>query len=209
MVSVKGIIFDLDMCILDTRTLEGPFFDPVLHALDAWETSGELKQKARNQLLTTSLDDVVTLLAVPEFIAERMRDAYRLITVPLGIKSFGDEEYIRSLPLTKILVTSGYAKFQEAKIVQLEIRDLFDRIIIDALDDQSARKGKKRIFQELLEAYGWKNNEVLVVGDNPASELGAAKALHIKTIQILRPSVQRWDEADHYIHSFSELAALI
>ncbi|HEX5774445.1 MAG TPA: HAD hydrolase-like protein, partial [Candidatus Paceibacterota bacterium] len=151
----KGIIFDLDMCILDTHSLTGPFFQPVLDALYNSNLSQELKERIQYQLWTTSLDDTIDMFSVPETVAESMREAYRQIEVPDGIKSFGDEEYIRDLPVNKILVTTGYRKFQQTKIDKLGIADLFDEIIIDALDYREQRKGKKQIFQELLEKYGW------------------------------------------------------
>lgn len=206
---IKGIIFDLDMCILDTHTLKGPFFKPVLDALYDSDLSQELKDKVEYQLWTTSLDDTVDLFSLAESVAEPMRDAYRNIEVPDGIKSFGDEKYIGNLDVQKILVTTGYKKFQEAKIHKLQIADLFDEIVIDALDYREERRGKKKIFEELLKKYGWQKEEVLVVGDNPLSELGAAKALGIRTIQTVRPTVKKWDEADYHIVSFSELEGIV
>ena len=206
---IKAIIFDLDMCILNTHTLTGPFFQPVLDALYNSSLSPELKEKINYQLWTTSLDDVIEAFSVPEDIAERMREAYRHIEVPDGIKTFGDEGFIRDLPVKKILVTTGYRKFQETKIEKLGIAELFDKIIIDALDYRDKRKGKKKIFAEILIKNDWKASEVLVVGDNPMSELGAAKSLGIPTVQTVRPTIEKWIEADYHINSFSELADLI
>jgi putative hydrolase of the HAD superfamily len=206
---IKAIIFDLDMCILDTHTLTGPFFEPVLDALHNSELPSELKEKINYQLWTTSLDDTIEMFSVPENIAENMREAYRKIEVPDGIKSFGDEKYIQGLPVKKILVTTGYRKFQETKIAKLGITGLFDKIIIDALDYRDQRKGKKQIFQEILKENKWRMDEVLVVGDNPMSELGAAKALNIPTVQTLRPTIEKWENATYHINSFSELLALI
>lgn len=206
---VKAIIFDLDMCILDTHSLTGPFFQPVLDALRNANLPPEIKEKVERQLWTTSLDDTVDMFIVPEDVAEDMREAYRHIEVPDGIKSFGDENYIKRLDVKKILVTSGYKRFQETKISKLGIAPLFDEIVIDALDYREQRKGKKKIFKELLEKNQWDKDEVFVVGDNPVSELGAAKSLGIPTIQILRPTIVKWDEATHHISSFRELEKLV
>lgn len=206
---IKAIIFDLDMCILDTLSLTGPFFDPVLEVLQKSEISDDVKRKIQAQLWTTSLDDASAMFAIPSDVVDRMRDAYRIIEVPDGIKTYGDEECIAMLPVKKILVTSGYQKFQDTKIEKLGITHLFDEIIIDAVDYPAKRKGKKKIFEELLIKNGWEAKEVFVVGDNPVSELGAAKALGIPTIQTLRPSIIKWDGADHHITSLKAIEALI
>lgn len=206
---VKVVIFDLDMCILNTHSLTGPFFQPVLDALNNSDLLPELKEKINYQLWTTSLDDVMEMFSVPDDIAEKMREAYRRIEVPDGIKTFGDEEFIQDLPVKKILVTTGYRKFQETKIEKLGISNLFDEIIIDALDYRDKRKGKKKIFEEILIQNGCKVSEALVIGDNPRSELGAAKSLGIPTVQTVRPTVEKWEEADFYINSFSELASIV
>lgn len=205
----KAIIFDLDMCVLDTHTLTGPFFQPVLDALGNAELSLELKEQIKCRLWDTSLEDIVEMLAVPDRVAETLREAHRGIEVPDGIKTFGDEEYIRQLPVRKILVTTGYKKFQETKIKKLGLGDLFDEIIIDELDYPDQRRGKTKIFKTLLQQNDWLEKEVLVVGDNPWSELGAAKRLGIPTAQTLRPTIVKWAEADYHIYSFSELAAII
>ena len=197
------------MCILNTHTLTGPFFQPVLRALYASGLSADQKKQINQQLWTTSLEDTIDMFSIPEETAEQMREAYRNIEVPNGIKTFGDEEYIRTLPGRKILVTSGYQKFQQTKINKLGIAPLFDQIIIDALDYRETRKGKRAIFADLLSANGWAPSEVLVVGDNPLSELGAAKALSIPTVQTLRPSIQYWDGADYHVHSLSELNGVL
>lgn len=206
---IKAIIFDLDMCILNTHSLRGDFFQPVLDALYNSSLPAEQKEKIQQQLWTTSLEDTIGLFKVPVDIADSMRKAYKHIKVPDGIETFGDEKYIRGLPVKKILVTSGYRKFQETKIVKLGIADLFDEIIIDALDDQAEMQGKEKIFKDLLLKYHWNTGEVLVVGDNPASELGVAKALGIPTVQTLRPTISRWAGANYHIHSFEELQSLI
>lgn len=210
---IKAIIFDLDMCILDAHTLVGSFFNPVLDALNNSELPAELKKRISDQLWITSLDDTAEMFSIPEDVAEKMREAYRKIEVPaeaLGsMKSFGDEKCIQYLPVKRFLVTSGYRKFQETKIAHLGIVDLFDEIIIDALDFRDKRKGKRNIFREILEKNNWIKDNVLVVGDNPMSELGAAKSLGIPTVQILRPTIVKWDGATHHINSLVELKALI
>ena len=50
---------------------------------------------------------------------------------------------------------------------------------------------------------------VLVVGDNPDSEIQAGNALGMRTVQILRPGIPRGDNATYYIQTLAELKALV
>lgn len=208
---IKAIIFDLDNCIFDTSSMGGGAISTVLDALHASDLSEEIKIGVSLGLKTDPLEDVLQRLNVPESIGEQMRHAYREVDLSPDrpAKSYGDEQVIKELPVMKILVTSGYTKFQHAKIKRLNISDLFDEIIVDILDYPAERKGKKKIFQEILDTHKLQKDEVLAVGDNPRSELGAAKDLGIKTVQTLRPGVKRWEEADAHIISLDELKNLI
>jgi putative hydrolase of the HAD superfamily len=51
--------------------------------------------------------------------------------------------------------------------------------------------------------------EVLVVGDNPESEIEAGNQLGITTVQILRPGVTRGNNASYYIDELAELTMLV
>lgn len=206
---ISAIIFDLDMCILDTHSLTGPFFEPVLSVLRNSNLSEELKRQIEKQLWTTSLDYVIELYKVSADIADNLRQAYLTIEVPDGIKTFGDEECIRALPVKKFLVTSGYRRFQQTKIDKLGIADLFDQVIIDVSDIPGQRPGKTKIFQDIMQANNWLPAEVVVVGDNPLSELGSGKSLGMITVQTLRPTVEKWPEADCHITSLCELQGII
>jgi len=207
----KGIIFDLDNSILDTRSLGEDILTPVLSPLFSSDLSDETKEAIADALWYDAFEDVMQEFFVPDEISKEMREAEKRLNVPEGkiIKSFGDEECIRNLPVKRILVTSGFKSFQQSKIDKLGITDLFDEIIIDAVDDIKTRKGKKKIFEEILKTNRWNKDEVLVVGDNPKSELGKAKAIGITTVQTLRPGIKKWKEADHYIVSLCELKSYL
>ncbi len=207
----KGFIFDLDNCIFNTRSLGEHILDSVLEPLLNSDLSSEVKRGVTDSLWVNSLEDTIDLYRVRADVAESMRKAYRDLEVPEenSLGTYGDEHCIVELAMKKYLVTSGYRKFQQSKIDRLGIAVLFDEIIIDALDEQEKRKGKKKIFEEILSTNGWNAHEVLVVGDNPQSELGAAKEIGITTVQTLRPGIEKWEGADHHIHSLRELASFV
>lgn len=205
----KGIIFDLDFCIFDTRSLGERVLDPVLAPLYASALPSSRQAEIARTLWSTSLEDTIALFNLPPALATAMRAAHHTLVVPDGIRTYGDEAVIAELPVYRALVTSGYQSWQEAKLAKLGIRDLFDEIIIDAIDNPTIRRGKRSIFLDLLHEHDWHPSEVLVVGDNPHSELRAARDLGIRAVQTLRPTVVPDPLADHRIASFTELSALI
>ncbi len=208
---IKGIVFDLDNCIFNTHSMGERVIDSVLEPLINSDLPNDIKKKVQNALWTDSLEDTIDQYHLRANVAEKMREAYRNVEVPQGraIETFGDEQCIIELTAKKYLVTTGYRKFQQSKIDKLNIANLFDEIIIDALDELATRKGKKSIFEEILEMNGWNKSEMLIIGDNPKSELGKAKEIGVTTVQTLRPGVEKWKEADYHIRSLCELQSLL
>ena len=205
----KCIIFDLDMCICDTRTVPKKAMDPVLRILNNSDLSHQTKIDVESALWNTSWDTIIKIYSIPEPFASQISNAYSQLETPDGVKTFGDEHFISKLNMLKLLVKSGYIRFQQTKINKLGIAHLFDEIIIDASDLKEKQKGKLVIFKEFLERMRFLPNEVLVVGDNPVSELGAARKLGMISVQTLRPTVKKWDDADYHITSLNELAGLL
>jgi len=81
---------------------------------------------------------------------------------------------------------------------------LFAAIHIDALDE-ARPKGKLQAFQAIMQAHRLTPPEVLVVGDNPDSEIAAGNRLGMTTIQTLRPGVPPSPAAAHHIRTLAEL----
>ena len=115
---------------------------------------------------------------------------------------------LAELPAMLFLVTSGFRRLQDSKIRALQFEPLFEAIHVDAIDEAD-RMGKEGIFKDILKTYRLAPEEVLVVGDNPDSEIEAGNRLGMRTVQILRAGVPRGSNAAHYIHSLSELKGLI
>jgi FMN phosphatase YigB (HAD superfamily) len=60
-----------------------------------------------------------------------------------------------------------------------------------------------------MAAAGLSSEEVIVVGDNPDSEIEVGNRLGIRTVQILRPEVPRGENATHHIVTLTELKTLL
>ncbi len=206
------VIVDLDNCIYDICMLGDDAVATLLAAIRNAGLSPEKEEAACQAIWNLVPHTLIDKFKLSKEAAQAVELGYRLCRVPAGMKlhTYGDDEYLWSTPCPKILVTSGYRMFQQSKIDALGIADKFEEIIIDAMDDLTKWQGHKHvIFERLMLTRGLDPSEILVVGDSASSELAAGHALGMRTVQTLRPRVERWDSADHHITSFSELGALL
>ena len=84
-------------------------------------------------------------------------------------------------------------------------------MLIDAIDapPTGAGHGKQALFEQILAREGCTPRQMLVVGDNPLSELAAGRALGATTVQTVRPGVEPWPLADHRVEGLQGLLALL
>jgi FMN phosphatase YigB (HAD superfamily) len=207
----KAIIFDLDNCLSAADESSRQLLDPVFTAVRA-ANRGTLSDDALDRAFDECWRDAFDVVASRNAFSREMLDAgvkaaaQAEVTTPL--QGYPDLGALRGLPVMLFLVTSGFRRLQESKISALRIAQLFAEVHVDAIDEEN-RKGKRRIFEEILTAHHLAPNDVLVVGDNPASEIEAGNQLGITTVQILRPGVTRGDNAAYYIDELAELALLL
>jgi len=96
------------------------------------------------------------------------------------IEPFADYELVRKTPQQKFLVTTGFKKLQESKIRGMNIQNDFAEIRI--VDPMTSSITKKDVFIDLIAKYGLFKQKLLVVGDDPDSELKAAGELGVDAL---------------------------
>jgi FMN phosphatase YigB (HAD superfamily) len=208
---IKALIFDLDNCLAAANEVGEEFFEPAFEAIRT-ANRGTLTPKqlaeAFQECWRHPLDFVATKFGFSQEMLAAGWKVFSQTTVETPMKGYGDLAILRELPFDLYLVTSGFRGLQESKVTALQIGDLFRGIEIDAIDE-SDRKGKQGIFESILKAGKLKPEEVIVVGDNPDSEIEAGNRLGMKTVQILRPGVPKADNANYQVRTFDELKTLL
>lgn len=207
---IKAIIFDLDNCLAAAdevgRQLLAPAFAAIRQANRGTVTEAALED-AFEECWRSAFDDVAT----KHGFSEEMRAAGWRALVQTEVKGtmrgYGDLGVLAQLPVQRFLVTSGFLRLQQSKINALGIAPLFAGIHIDAIDHPD-RPGKQELFRRILETQALEKSEVLIVGDNPRSEIEAGNRLGLTTVQILRPGVSRTGAARHHIQTLEELMPL-
>ena len=115
---------------------------------------------------------------------------------------------LQQLSVRRFLLTKGFRRFQESKIRQLGLAQLFEAIYVDALDPPGPRS-KLVMLKQLLLEHSLAATEVIVVGDRAEDELAAARDLGMTAVQILRPGVVPDPDVQWRITDLTELPALL
>ena len=208
---IKAIIFDLDNCLAAANEvgedLYAPAFEAIRNANRGTLTSEQLAE-AFNECWRHPLDFVAKKFG---FSQEMLTAGWKVFSetfVQTPMNGYDDIAFLRELPMELYLVTSGFRRLQESKIKALSFEHLFAGIHVDAIDEAD-RKGKLGIFESISLTRKLKPENVLVVGDNPDSEIEAGNRLGMETVQILRPGVPRADNATYYIQTLTELKGIL
>ena len=174
-------VFDLDNCLMDARAV-GPFFEPAFEAVRQ-ANQGALSPQALDQALQACWFTAFVLVAERHRFTPAMRAAgwqhFSQMEARAPLHGYADIGLLPRIPLRRYLVTSGFRRLQDSKIDALGIRPWFEEVLIDAIDapPTGAGHGKQALFEQILAREGCTPRQMLVVGDNPLSELAAGRAL--------------------------------
>ena len=188
---MRAIIFDLDNCLAAAdepgEQLLEPVFTAVRAANEGALSESELDAAFRDCWVHAFDFVAATHRFTPGMLAAGW-EAFRRIEVREPMRGYGDLSLLPSLGDERFLVTSGFRRLQESKVRALGIEPFFDAIVVDAIDEPG-RRGKERIFLDLMGRSGLDPKDVLIVGDNAESELAAAERLGLRSAQLIRPGV--------------------
>ena len=205
------LLLDLDDTIFPTRSIPPervqqiidvcaeelqPHFDP--------DQTAAIIAKLWHRPFDVVMQHFAVSTATQRTIAQRIRH----LTFHLDLQAFPDYPHLLDLPFPRILVTTGFTKLQEAKIAALGIAADFEDIYIDD-PPVAERRHKIGWIRTILARYQVSPAACWVIGDNPDSELRAGKDLGMNTIQRLGAGVSPAPLADHAIHSFADLGAIL
>ena len=209
---MRWIIFDLDNCLAAAdepgEQLLEPVFAAVRAANDGALSESELDAAFRDCWVHAFDFVAATHRFTPGMLAAGW-EAFRRIEVRAPMRGYGDLTLLPTLGEERFLVTSGFRRLQESKVRALGIEASFDAVVVDAIVvdalDEPGRRGKERIFLDLMRECSLDPNEVLVVGDNAESELAAAARLGLASAQIIRPGVVPAEGVTIHLRDLAEL----
>lgn len=177
----RALILDLDNTIYPVSSIAGNLFDELFTLLDEnLDTlDGEVLEAAKLELTRRPYQWVADKYNFNHDLKSKGIELLKNITYDEPMQTYEDYHHVRSIPVTKFLVTTGFTKLQWSKVRMLNIEDDFEEIHI--VDPELSASTKKDVFAEILKRYNYKIEEVLIIGDDPHSEIKAAAELGIDT----------------------------
>ncbi|AKD04706.1 HAD family hydrolase [Pontibacter korlensis] len=176
----KALILDLDNTIYPVPSIGDELFKPLFDLItDCGEYKGEFEE-IKKDMMRIPFQKVAKKYEFSEQLTEKGDQLLKDLTYDKEMSPFEDYATIRDISCKKFLVTTGYTKMQQSKVDRLGLEKDFDEVHI--VDPSISGKTKKDIFKDILDRHGFDATDVLVVGDDPESEIKAGKELGIDTV---------------------------
>lgn len=176
---MKHLIIDLDNTIYPVKAIGDKLFAPLFKLLDSTQygLSESTIADAKELTMRIPFQKVIEECHLPDQLSRAALELLRNLTYDDKIDCFEEYEAIRQLHTLKFLLTTGFQKLQESKIRALHIAEDFTEIFI--IDPDQSKLTKKDAMFDIMEKYDLLPESLLVVGDDPESEIKAAKELGI------------------------------
>jgi len=174
----KALFFDLDDTIYSTESVVDDMYKELFDLLRP-KVGEEVLQGIRTDVLTMPFHVVADRYALDNGLKD---EALRLaldMRYNGPMETFKDYALTLDIPAEKFLITAGYVKLQKSKIQQLGIEKDFKGIFIP--DPYKSDLTKLDIFKMIMNKYEYSPSDILVIGDNPESEILAGMDLGIDT----------------------------
>lgn len=199
----RAIILDLDNTIYPVDSIRAEVFAPVLELVGRDGGLAGRVEEVRAELMRRPFQWVARDFGFGEELMAACLRVLENVEVKGEMRTFEDYAEMRKLGCMKFLVTLGFTKLQWSKVERLGIREDFEEIFI--VDPAKSKLGKVDAFRGIMEKYGLRAEELLVVGDDEESEIKAGQALGIETVLYNRLRREVKGGADWVIEGFGEL----
>jgi len=201
--TIKAIIFDLDNTIYPVTSISDELFGELFSVLDEAGVDPEAKQ----ELTRRPFQWIADKFGFDEELKEKCLDILRHLSYDKPMVAFEDYHLLKGLTIDKFLVTTGFPKLQWSKIRMLNLEPDFKGIHV--VDPDTSDKTKKDIFLKIQEQHHYEPREVLVVGDDPVSEIKAGSELGMVTFLFDPAGKYPNGTADYQSHRLRDAAELI
>ena len=177
----RALIFDLDNTIYPVSSITEHLFQD-LFSMIGRSSSGindEDQQAVKHELTRRPFHLVADKYNFSDELKQYGTELLKNAEYDLPIQAFNDYHSLILVPYRRFLVTIGFTKLQRSKIKMLDIAADFDEIHI--VDPELSKQTKKDVFVDIMNMHGYNPEDLLVIGDDPDSEIKAATECGIDT----------------------------
>jgi len=177
----RALILDLDNTIYPVSSIADYLFKQLFDLIDREGTSVNYDdlEKAKDELTRRNFQLVADKYHFSPELKAKGVELLRNMTYHLPMQPFEQYRHVRSAPHDKFLVTTGFYKLQWSKVKMLGIEDDFREVHI--VDPDTSNRTKKDAFAAIMQKHSYTAADILVIGDDPESEIKAASELGIET----------------------------
>ena len=200
----KALILDLDNTLFSTPSIGDKLFVDLYSLLEIndKEFEGDLED-IKTDINRKPFTVVAKQYNMSQLLYKESLELLCNLTYNEPIELFPDYKEVTKIACDKFLVTSGFPKLQNSKVKQLGIENDFKKIYI--VDTVMTNDTKKKVFESILHDFNYDASEVLVIGDDPESEIAAAKELGIDALVYDKSNAYKNYDAISKISDFSQL----
>jgi len=200
----KAIIYDLDNTIFPVSSIGDKLFGPLFDLITESGQHNDSMDAIKYAIMRTPFRIVAQRHNFSDELTQKGIDIQETIDYKDEMNTFEDYPEIKNIPGERFLVTTGFRTMQLSKIRQLGITEDFKEVhVINPVETT-----KREVFADILKRYDYQPDEVLVVGDDPESEIAAAKTLGIPTVLYDKNDTQDAAAADYKITHFADLKTI-
>ncbi|TFF37294.1 HAD family hydrolase [Mucilaginibacter psychrotolerans] len=177
----RVLILDLDNTIYPVNSIANHLFGQLFKLIDEHlePTDSEMVNKAKDELTRRPYQHVADEFGFSAELKAMGMEMLNNIELDVPMRAFEQYAQIQNIAIDKYLVTTGFTKLQMSKVKMLGIEADFKGIYI--VDPEKSSQTKKDVFANIMAENGYTAKEVLVIGDDPKSEIKAAVELGIDT----------------------------
>jgi len=203
----KAIILDLDNTIYLVSSIGEKLFAGLFQLIiESGDYEGDWT-RLKSEIMRTPFQKVADTYSFSENLKVEGIKLLNEIEYTDEIQPVESYNYVRELPCKKFLVTTGFSKMQNSKIMLLNLEKDFEKIFV--IDPSLSVLTKKDIFKKILGDYNYASEDVLVVGDDLNSEIKAGQELGIDTVLYDFNRENTGNKGLNVITDFKELEAYI
>lgn len=176
----KAVILDLDNTIYSVQSIGSELFASLFHLIVEEGNHAQDIDTIKDEIMRRPFQVVASKYKFSEDLTRKGIALLKDLKYEGKIEPFRDYEFLKKLPVDKHLVTTGFLKLQQSKVDGMRLdRDFVE---VHIIDPSNSNKTKKDVFADIISRRGYLKEQVLVVGDDPDSEIKAAYELGIDAV---------------------------